>query len=207
MRISASGWTLVAASVVASALLAPTAPSLASDLTERSFPVAAVAAASLVLLGLACWTLLVAAAVVLGTSSRVVTAVTPVALRRALLVGAAGALTIAPAHAEQVPAPAAPRHVVSGLALPDRPDSPATSHRNPTSAAPAPGRPAAEVRVRPGDTLWAIAARSLDSEASDAAVADATAAWHRANLDVIGADPDLIRPDQLLVPPSTKEPS
>ncbi|MBD8607820.1 hypothetical protein IFT73_13240 [Aeromicrobium sp. CFBP 8757] len=198
----------MATSVVASVLLAPTAPSLASDLTDRSFPVAAVAAGSLVVLGLACWTLLVAAAVLVGASSRVVTAVTPVALRRALLVGAAGALTIAPAHAEQVPAPTAPRHVVSGLALPDRPDSPATSHRIATSAAaPASARPAAEVRVCPGNTLWAIAARSLPSDASDAAVADATAAWHRANLDVIGADPDLIRPDQLLVPPPTKEPS
>ena len=96
--------------------------------------------------------------------------------------------------------------VVSGLALPDRPDSPASTHRASTPRAVSTGDgPTTQVRVRAGDTLWAIAARSLPDGASDADVAAATTAWHRANVDVIGDDPDLIVPAQLLVPPSGKD--
>ncbi|MFC8922745.1 LysM peptidoglycan-binding domain-containing protein [Cellulosimicrobium sp. NPDC057127] len=59
-----------------------------------------------------------------------------------------------------------------------------------------------EVVVLRGDTLWAIAARALPADASDADVAAAVERWHAANVDVIGADPDLIRPGQVLVAPS-----
>lgn len=211
MRISVSGWVLVSLSAVATGLLAPTVPALASDVTGPSFPDAAIAAASLLILAIAAWSLLVAATILFGASSRVVSAIAPAALRRALLVGAAGALTIAPAqaHADQASTPDARHHVVTGLALPDRPDSPAMTHSaSPPAATPAvDGADGADgrVRVRPGDTLWAIAARSLPDGASDADVAAATTAWHRANLDVIGADPDLIVPAQLLAPPSGKD--
>jgi len=206
MRLSTGGWVLVAASAVAVGLLAPTATTLTSDLTGSSFPDAALAAASLVVLAIASWSLLAAATILLGASSRVVRAITPAALRRALLAGAAGALTITPAHADQLPAPDTQQHVVSGLALPDRPDSPASTHRASTPRAVSTGDgPTTQVRVRAGDTLWAIAARSLPDGASDADVAAATTAWHRANVDVIGDDPDLIVPAQLLVPPSGKD--
>ncbi len=206
MRISITGWAVVSLSAVATGLLAPTAPTLASEVTGPSFPDAAVAAASLLVLAIAAWSLLVSATILLGASSRVVTAITPAVLRRALLVGAAGALTITPAHADPASTSDAQHHVVSGLALPDRPDSPATTHSASTpTAAPADAGPSGRVRVRPGDTLWAIAARSLPDSASDADVAAATVAWHRANLDVIGADPDLIVPAQLLAPPSGED--
>ena len=58
------------------------------------------------------------------------------------------------------------------------------------------------VVVRRGDTLWAIAARHLGGPATDADVAEAWPRWYAANREVIGADPDHIRPGQLLVPPA-----
>lgn len=55
--------------------------------------------------------------------------------------------------------------------------------------------------VHRGDSLWSIAARRLGPEAQ---AADIDTEWHRwlaANRDVIGPDPDLILPGQLLRPP------
>lgn len=203
MRLSISGWALGGLSAVAIALLAPDAPRLVDDLGGTSFPDAALAAASLSVLGIAAWSLLVVVVVLLGASSRVVAAITPVALRRALIAGAAGALTIAPAHAEQQAAPDAAQHSVAGLSLPDRPE--AASSRPAPRAAPAAPSTAGQVRVRSGDTLWSIARRSLPPTASTAEIASATEAWHRANREVIGDDPDLIVPAQLLAPPSAKD--
>ncbi|OLT55410.1 hypothetical protein BJF88_06085 [Cellulosimicrobium sp. CUA-896] len=62
--------------------------------------------------------------------------------------------------------------------------------------------PAGEVVVLRGDTLWAIAARTLPADATDAAVAAEVERWYAANQDTIGADPDLIRPGQVLVAPT-----
>jgi LysM repeat protein len=61
---------------------------------------------------------------------------------------------------------------------------------------------AADVVVHRGDTLWDIARRHLGPAASDAEVAHAWPAWHEANRTVIGDDPDLIRPGQILRPPT-----
>lgn len=203
MRLSITGWALGGLSAAAVALLAPDASRLLDDLAGTSFPDAALAAASLVVLGIAAWSLLVVAAVVLGASSRLVAAITPVALRRALLAGAAGALAIAPAHAEQQSAPGAGQHSVAGLSLPDRPEAP--SSRSVSRAVPADSSAADLVRVRPGDTLWAIARRHLPPAASTDDIVSAAAAWHQANREVIGDDPDLIVPAQLLAPPSAKD--
>lgn len=57
------------------------------------------------------------------------------------------------------------------------------------------------VVVRPGDSLWRIAAASLGPDARDVDIATATARWHRANQEVIGDDPDLLLPGQRLVAP------
>lgn len=120
----------------------------------------------------------------------------PTALRRVVLAACGVALTggvMAPAqatpgspHEDRVTHSAA---VLAGLPLPDR------------ATAPIPGHVAAHaspVVVRAGDTLWAIAARTLGPEASDAEI---DACWRRLyhrNRAEIGPDPDLIRPAQRL---------
>ena len=60
-----------------------------------------------------------------------------------------------------------------------------------------------EVVVRRGDSLWAIAARHLGRDASEAEIARAWPAWFAANRDVVGDDPDLLLPGQLLRAPDT----
>jgi nucleoid-associated protein YgaU len=58
--------------------------------------------------------------------------------------------------------------------------------------------------VAPGDSLWAIAERSLRGnldDLDDLAVERRWRAIYRANREVIGADPDLIVPGQRLVLP------
>ncbi|MCD9197079.1 LysM peptidoglycan-binding domain-containing protein [Aeromicrobium wangtongii] len=202
MRLSRIGWALTAVSAAVVALLAHDAAALVREVRGPSFPDALIAAASLCLLAVAAWSLLAAALVVLGGSSRLLAAVTPTILRRALIAGATGVLVAAPAQAGQLAAPDVPAHSVSGLRLPDRPDAtettvPAAQKR--TAAA------AETVRVRPGDTLWSIAARSLPHDASPADIAHAMRRWHDTNRDVIGADPDRIFPSQRLTPPSGKD--
>jgi nucleoid-associated protein YgaU len=63
-----------------------------------------------------------------------------------------------------------------------------------------PERPGREhvVEVRPGDTLWALAVRTLPPGATDAAVSRRWPQVHALNRAVIGPDPDLIRPGQRL---------
>ncbi|MGW2093301.1 hypothetical protein [Promicromonospora sukumoe] len=72
------------------------------------------------------------------------------------------------------------------------------------------------VMVEAGDTLWSIAADGLARDAAaragthtvtaadpptDAEIVDAVGRWHQANRDVLGADPDLIRPGTVLRAP------
>jgi hypothetical protein len=63
------------------------------------------------------------------------------------------------------------------------------------------------VAVRRGDTLWDLAARELGPAATDAEIAEAWPYWFTANRAVIGPDPDVLRPGQRLVPPSSTPPS
>lgn len=106
--------------------------------------------------------------------------------------GAALVVTVAgPACSAGAADPVAPAadtggpEALAGLPLPERAEGPAR-------------RRAAHVVVRAGDSLWSIAARDLGGHARDRAV---TARWHRVyatNRAVIGPDPDLIRPGQVL---------
>jgi hypothetical protein len=88
-------------------------------------------------------------------------------------------------------------------AQPPLPDWPRTAPAAdvPTAGIPAPG---ARVVVR-GDCLWHIAADSLLAQLgrlpSDGEVATAVDAWWHANADVIGPDPDLLLPGQVLRAP------
>ncbi|RZU15747.1 hypothetical protein EV645_3285 [Kribbella rubisoli] len=60
------------------------------------------------------------------------------------------------------------------------------------------------VVVREGDSLWALAARELGAGASNEAIAARWPEWYAANRHVIGDDPDLILPGQVLrVPPTS----
>lgn len=114
---------------------------------------------------------------------------------RAVLLAACGVVALGtPAAADDRP-PVAPSSL-AGLPLPDRA----------TSDAPLPDRAddgPRQVRVRPGDSLWAIAEQRLGPRAT---VVEIVGYWHRIydhNTDVIGPDPDLILPGQLLELPPT----
>lgn len=56
-------------------------------------------------------------------------------------------------------------------------------------------------RVVPGDCLWNLAANQLGPTGRPGQIAALTAAWYAANRAVIGADPALLHPGQLLVEP------
>jgi nucleoid-associated protein YgaU len=69
--------------------------------------------------------------------------------------------------------------------------------------------------VKTGDSLWTLAAAELGPGASAEAVAARWPEWYAANRQVIGSDPDLILPGQVLripaagtghhVPPTQQE--
>jgi nucleoid-associated protein YgaU len=94
-------------------------------------------------------------------------------------------------------------------AEPSTPTKPSTTIKRPTSEAPSSDasvsrslRVSGDVVVRPGDTLWGIAARHLPPGACNAGIAREWPRWYQANRRVVGADPDLIRPGQHLRPPA-----
>lgn len=132
-----------------------------------------------------------------GTTGRPGRRIGPV---RALLLAACGVAAVAgPATATgggDGPAPS-----LDGLPLPDR----ATGSTGSTGSAGSPvdaADPTRTVRIRAGDSLWAIASRTLGP---DAPAADVASYWHRVhalNASTIGPDPDLLHPGQLLrLPP------
>jgi hypothetical protein len=92
-----------------------------------------------------------------------------------------------------------------GPAVPSPPDWPARPDR-PAGTEPAP----AEHLVVPGDCLWRIAEDRLPAGGpghTDADVARAVDRWWSTNAAVIGPDPDLIRPGQVLSPPPGTAPT
>lgn len=195
--LSRGGWALTALAGASVALLAPGTAGAISDIQGQSFPAALLGLGSLVQLTLSSWVLLTVALSLVQAPAPLVRAVTPRLLRRALFASAAGALALTPVHADRAVAPSRPAHDLTGLRLPDRPiASPPRTVADP-----------AAVVVRPGDTLWAIAARHLPAGATDAEIVRACARWHAGNRDVIGADPNLIFPTQRLAPPLGKDPT
>jgi len=97
-------------------------------------------------------------------------------------------------HVHRRSAPSRPVHQrANGPGRPDHPPAAPARH----AAAPM----GAAIVVRPGDSLWSIAAAHLPGDAS---VAATTRAWHElydANRSRIGTDPDLIHPGQRLADP------
>ena len=98
-----------------------------------------------------------------------------------------------PATGEHLPAP-----------VPDRP-APSTAEHPPAAVPDWPAPAAGEHVVLRGECLWGIAAgdlaRRTGGTPTDAAVATAVDAWWQANDAVIGPDPDLLLPGQVLRPP------
>jgi hypothetical protein len=114
-------------------------------------------------------------------------------VRRLVLVACGVALTVALSPTAMADDATPGSDPLSGLPLPDRPEGGAADGAaggvNPRSG---------EVVVRTGDTLWALAESRLPRSATGRQV---TAGWHsiyRHNRGVIGPDPDLIRPGQVL---------
>jgi nucleoid-associated protein YgaU len=64
------------------------------------------------------------------------------------------------------------------------------------------GTEASAVTVLAGDTLWDIAAFAMGPEATDVDIALAWPRWYEANRSVIGQNPDVLLPGQILQPPS-----
>jgi hypothetical protein len=142
-------------------------------------------------LGLALTALAAVPGVVGGAAGRVIHVLLPAGARR----GAALALGVGLAIGAPVlvAVPAGTDHPVlavaaASTAVPDWPaEQPADSH----------------VVVR-GDCLWTIAAQRLSTSGApvtDAEIAQAVQSWWSANADVIGPNPDLILPGQVLRAP------
>lgn len=195
--LSRGGWALTVLAGASAALLGPDVAGAVSDVRGESFPAALLGLGCLVQLALSSWVLLTVALALVHAPAPLMRAVTPRLLRRALFAGAAGALALTPVHADRVVAPSRPAHDPAGLRLPDRP----------TASVPRVDADPAAVVVRPGDTLWAIAARHLPAGATNAEIARACSRWHAANLDVIGPEPNLIFPTQRIHPPLGKDPA
>jgi nucleoid-associated protein YgaU len=60
-----------------------------------------------------------------------------------------------------------------------------------------------DVVVRRGDTLWDLVRHHLGPDATDAEVAAEWPRWYEANRAVIGPDPGLLLPGQVLRAPAT----
>jgi hypothetical protein len=104
-----------------------------------------------------------------------------------------------------VPSPLPPTSSLPAPQLPEShtPDVPSSDPR--TAAAPERAPDPRTVTVRPGYTLWRIAADHLDRAPSPARVAAAWPRWFAANRAVIGTDPDLLRPGEVLHAPHSQE--
>ena len=133
--------------------------------------------------------------------------IAPATVRRCLEI--ALGLTVAtgvaagPASASHTGAGTGPRPPAAGAAvstpLLDWPTAPLPTQ--PAQARPTGPHDPEPVVVRPGDSLWSLAERSLGDGATAAQVAATWPAWWSANRSVIGEDPDLLRPGAVLTPP------
>lgn len=195
-----------------------TAPHRLTTLARTPLDVALTDLAAVALLGCAAWLWLVTTVVVVevlvvegrrggvpGPAPRGV----PAGVRRVVLAACGVALTSGLAQPSQAADPhSRATHrghltALAGLPLPDRAvagaaSRPRTEHRR--------GEPQRTVLVRPGDTLWSLAARDLAAGSPDVLVAAHWHAIYAANRALIGPDPDVIVPGQRLRLPG-KDPS
>lgn len=166
-----------------------------------------------------------------GWLGRVAEAITPAVLRRTaaavLGIAAAGGTASLPAYALTAP-PAGPAAAVVVTTVstapvslerpgpdvadvagwtPDRPAAvpaprPGDDGLGLVTAAPGTGRAVEEgVTVRAGDSLWSLTARYLGPDACAAEIARTWPRWWDHNREVVGPDPHLLLPGQVLLPP------
>ena len=118
------------------------------------------------------------------------------------------------AEAEPGLASDAQRRMLAGLPLPDRVGvGHIITPRRPTGGGGRPFEPAASapesseryVIVRPGDSLWAIAAQALGRGASVATIDGFWRELHELNRHAIGPDPDVIHPGLKLRLPGVRQ--
>lgn len=76
----------------------------------------------------------------------------------------------------------------------------------PKPAGPRPVPAGDHVLVRPGDSLWSIAAHRLGAAGSPARIQAEWPRWHAVNRKLIGADPNLLRPGTTLLAPRPAAP-
>jgi hypothetical protein len=142
---------------------------------------------------------------------------TPAALRRVVAAATSTSILLSPAAAiasptgGHSPAPAGAASVLPAIGWPTDP-GPAARQAVPPPRAGSSGPPGAErtaapgaagrVRVRAGDSLWSIAGRRLGPAAPATRIQQEWPRWYAANRQLIGPDPDLIRPGTSLRPPA-----
>lgn len=112
----------------------------------------------------------------------------PPVLRCALLAGLGVVLAASPGPVVASASTRVPGTPAGALPVPARPLGPSPA-------------PTTRLLVRPGDTLWHLAARGVPPGAPAAVVCRAVDLLHRRNREVIGPDPDLLIPGQRLVVP------
>lgn len=225
VALSAVGWLLSALAPAPTELQAALADP--QHLVDTAGPDALLLAGSAALAWL-CWAwgalglALTAASALPGWAGDVagvlLRAALPAAARRAVALtvglsvtaggGAALAVPATPLTTASASAPAAPAVLADWPSTADSPDWPAGA-AVPAPPAAAPDRPSASAGDRVvlrGDCLWDIARDWLAGRgqpaAPDAAVAAAVDRWWQANAEVIGPDPDLLLPGQVLRPPA-----
>jgi hypothetical protein len=221
--------TWLAASVMAVALVAWAAPDLAeahAALTGRAdrpprFDAWLTWLCALATALCAAWGWLVTSVVVLealtGRPRRTTPPGVPAWARR-LVLGVCGVAVLGSAAPAIAASPdREPRErpsVLQGLPLPERAEGRSLTEAVARAIAAVPvARPdPARHLVRPGDSLWSVAEAALLASGSPATAAEVAAYWPRIyalNRAVVGADPDLLRPGQLLRlpdPPITPTP-
>ncbi len=186
---------------VAAVARAPLARADVSVAALRRTPldVALTEVAAIALVGCALWMWVATTAVVAdalrGThGSRLCARGVPTGVRRVVLAACGIALAGGLAQPSYAAAPHGhPAAHLTGLPLPDR-------------AVAGPPHVRRTVRVRPGDTLWSLAARDLPADSPDARIAARWHAIYAANRSLIGPDPDVIVPGLRLRLPG-KDPS
>jgi hypothetical protein len=117
---------------------------------------------------------------------------------------ATGTPAPSPTTSPSPPGTGSPSPPATGSPSPPATGSPSpsgTGSPSPPATEP-PGEPSpCSIAVRSGDTLWDLASAHLGPGADDAAIDAAWRADYAANRDVVGPDPDLILPGQVLTLP------